>query len=83
MKKTLLIVAIAGLAMASCKKDRVCECTNTHTSSSGTVTTSPATSSTVKDIKGGEMKSLCQKSTNAYTDAAGKVTTDVNDCKIK
>lgn len=27
MKKTLLIVAIAGLAMASCKKDYTCTCT--------------------------------------------------------
>ncbi len=26
MKKILLIVAVAGLAMASCKKDRVCSC---------------------------------------------------------
>jgi hypothetical protein len=29
MKKTLLIVAIAGLAMASCRKDRTCECKTT------------------------------------------------------
>ena len=83
MKKTLLIVAIAGLAFASCKKERDCECTTTNTSSSGTVTTSPAQTTTIKDIKGGEAKSWCQKSTWSSTDAAGKTTTTVNDCKLK
>lgn len=29
MKKTLLIVAVASLAMASCRKDRTCTCTET------------------------------------------------------
>ena len=29
MKKIILVVAIAGLAMASCKKDRICSCTTT------------------------------------------------------
>jgi len=31
MKNTVLIIAVAGLAMASCKKDRVCSCTETKT----------------------------------------------------
>jgi hypothetical protein len=46
MKKTLLIVAVASLAMASCKKDRVCNCkiTTTTTDPSGATQTdsSPA-----------------------------------------
>ena len=45
MKKILLIVAVAGLAMTSCKKDYTCECT---TSGSGT---SISTSTTIHDTK--------------------------------
>jgi len=29
MKKVLLVAAVAGLAMVSCKKDYTCECTTT------------------------------------------------------
>lgn len=39
MKKTLLIAALAGLLMASCKKDYVCECVYSG-SVSGTVSES-------------------------------------------
>ena len=83
MKKTLLIVAIAGLAMASCKKDRECECTTTTVSSGGTTTTSPATTTTVKDVKGGEMKSMCQKTTYTWVNASGATSSQTDDCKIK
>jgi hypothetical protein len=31
MKKTLLIIAVAGLAMASCRKDRTCTCVTSST----------------------------------------------------
>ncbi len=41
MKKTLLVAAIAGLAMVSCKKDRTCTCTSTPVSS--TVNGAPQT----------------------------------------
>lgn len=33
MKKTILIAFVAGLALASCKKDRTCTCTLTPVSS--------------------------------------------------
>ncbi len=36
MKKTLLIIAIAGLTFAACKKDRTCTCTYTEVSGSST-----------------------------------------------
>jgi hypothetical protein len=36
MKKiTLIVLAVAGVALASCKKDRTCTCTDTYTPSSG------------------------------------------------
>ncbi|MBA3664451.1 MAG: hypothetical protein H0W61_09620 [Bacteroidetes bacterium] len=42
MKKIILITAVAGLAFASCKKDRVCSCTisKAKTMAGVTVTTS-------------------------------------------
>lgn len=47
MKKIIIFsVVIAGLAMASCKKDYLCACNSTTTSSSGTVTGSTDTTFT-------------------------------------
>lgn len=85
MKKTLLIVAVAGLALVSCKKDRTCECTRTSTYSNGTTSvssTDPVETITLKEVKGGEAKTLCQKmtSTNTYSTTTN---TSVNDCKLK
>jgi hypothetical protein len=48
MKKVLLVAAVAGLAMASCRKDRTCECTDTSSSGFTVVTTTKA-KSTKKD----------------------------------
>ena len=39
MKKSLLIIAVAGLAMASCKKDYKCTCTSTSGGVSASATT--------------------------------------------
>lgn len=39
MKKTLLIVALAGLSLTSCKKDYTCECKTTVTEYDGGVAT--------------------------------------------
>lgn len=36
MKKTLVLAAIAGIAFASCKKDRTCTCTNSTVSQTST-----------------------------------------------
>lgn len=85
MKKTLLIVAVAGLAFASCKKDKTCECTQTTTFSSGSTsitTTDPVETTEIKDIKGGEAKTMCQKSTQVSVNGNNTSTT-VNDCKLK
>lgn len=53
MKKTLVIIAIAGIALASCKKDRTCTCTNTvisrtSTQPNYTYTPQPPTTTTNK-----------------------------------
>jgi len=55
MTKILLVVAIAALSMASCKKDRVCTCTETA-SSGGDSETSVTT--IVKSTKA-EAKANC------------------------
>ncbi len=48
MKKILLIAAVAGLTMASCKKDRTCTCTSTPVSqtTNGVAATNLGTAST-------------------------------------
>lgn len=84
MKKfTLMAVAVFALGLTSCKKDFVCECTNTYTSSGGTTTTDPAANVTYRDVKKGEAKSLCQKTTVVNVGAGGGTSTEVNDCKLK
>ncbi len=84
MKKiTLLLVITIGAGMASCKKDRMCECTNTYTSSSGNVTTDPAANVTIKDASKREAKDLCQSSTRIDVNGNGDTSTDVYDCKLK
>lgn len=45
MKKVLLVAAVAGLSMVSCKKDYTCECTVTTAGVSATA------SSTINDTK--------------------------------
>ena len=37
MKNIVLIIAVAGVAMASCKKDRICSCTETKTKTTGNI----------------------------------------------
>lgn len=83
MKKiTILSIVFAGLAFAACKKERECECTRTYTNAAGTTTTDPVVTTEIKDIKGGEAKSWCQKSTFVATTGTA-VTTTVMDCKLK
>lgn len=69
MKKVLLIAAVAGLAMVSCKKDYTCECTYSGGGVSGTTTT------TIKDTKK-KATDACEK---LSVSAGGTSTT----CKIK
>lgn len=79
MKKTILFVSIiSGISLASCKKDRVCECTST--SSSGSLTTS---TTTIKKIKKSEAKTLCQNRTYTNTGNNNQIQTDVTNCTLK
>jgi hypothetical protein len=48
MKKVLLVAAVAGLAMASCKKDYDCECVTTSTFSGYTGGTTTAKTGKMK-----------------------------------
>lgn len=38
MKKILLIAAVAGLSMVSCKKDRICTCTESESTGGSSYT---------------------------------------------
>ena len=84
MKKiTFFAIAVFAFSLSSCKKDYVCECTNTYTSSSGNVTTDPNDRVTYKDIKKGDAKNLCQRTTGTYVSASGATSSYVYDCKLK
>lgn len=72
MKKAIMIAFVAGLAMASCKKDYTCECTTKD--SSGTIPS--VTASATAKMKKSEAEDWCtgQKST------VGTITTS---CELK
>ena len=76
MKKILLIAAVAGLSMASCKKDRTCTCTITPTS--GTATTE---TKVMYDVKKSEAERQCIGGQTTY--AAGGTTTTFADSKCE
>ena len=80
---TLLIIVATAFCIFSCKKDRVCECTTTHTAANGDVTTTPNDDVTYMKVTKMEGKDLCQKSTHVDVDASGATTTNVYDCKLK
>ena len=82
MKKiAILTILCAGVAFTACKKDKTCECTQSYTSGSVTVT-DPVEVIEIKDIKGGEAKSWCQTSSGSSTSGTN-TTTWTNDCKLK
>lgn len=77
MKKSILLVAVAVIGLASCKKERDCKCTTTTTFGGGS---SSSTQTTVlKDVTKSQAKTICYSSTT--TDASGAVTT--RDCKLE
>jgi hypothetical protein len=79
MKKAILFAsAIICLSLASCKKDRVCECTST--SSGGSLSTSTIT---IKKIKKSEAKTLCQNHTYTSSGSNQPNQTDVTNCTLK
>lgn len=75
MKKILLIAAVAGLSMASCKKDKTCTCTYT---SNGTTSTETFT---LTKISGKDAKDACTKRTSTTT-SGSNTSTWTSDCKL-
>lgn len=82
MKKTLFIVAIAGLAFASCKKDRTCTCTTTTTPVSGAAVTSTDEITVKKVTKGQAKDGACQSSTYQQTAPTSGTKWETN-CELK
>lgn len=86
MKKiTLFAFAIVALSMASCKKERVCECTNTTVNGTSTAETNTSKVTYTK-ISKGDAKIACQKQFQATTNTSSGTTTTKTqtwDCKLK
>jgi hypothetical protein len=74
MKKILLVAAVAGLSMVSCKKDYTCTCTVT---AAGVV--SGTTSTTIKDTKS-KAEDACKALSTSVS--LGGVTSSTS-CEIK
>ena len=79
MKTTIVaIAALLTLGLASCKKDYVCECKITRTSSSGSVTSNDG-NYTFKDSRT-RAETRCNDQEGTGTDAFGDYS---RDCQIK
>jgi hypothetical protein len=78
MKKVMVIALFASFALASCKKERVCECVVTSTVPGST---SATYNYTVKKAK----KDVCAKnsSTTLQTVPAGNPYTSTVECTLK
>ena len=74
----LSLSVIASIAMASCKKDRVCTCTSSSTAPGSTPMTMEVT---IFDVKKSDAKKACVKTTNDYT-SNGVTYTRTSDCKL-
>jgi hypothetical protein len=80
MKKvTLFAIAILGLSLASCKKDRVCTCTETD-STSGTIVTYETT---YYEVKKADARQNCIGSQTKSTSGSVSVTGDKTTCELK
>lgn len=51
MKKLILIAAVTGLSMVSCKKDRVCSCTYSKTTTSNGISVAQTSNFEVVYVK--------------------------------
>jgi hypothetical protein len=89
-KKIIVAIFVVNLVFASCKKDRTCVCTVTHTNFTGT-TVNPNQTTTYKKIKKSEAKELCQNKTITdsistismpSTGTYGQYTSDAYTCKL-
>lgn len=70
MKKILLVAAVAGLAMVSCKKEYTCECTTTSKIYLMGIETSSgpqATSGKTEKMKKADAKTKCEKDNGTIT----------------
>ena len=79
MKKiTIIALAFAGLSLASCKKERVCECVSTSTAPGSTSTTQKVTYKKAK-------KSICDEtsSTAMMTAPVASPYTTTTTCTLK
>ena len=89
MKKiTLFAFAVVALSLASCKKDRTCECTYTQTGTTNTISDKQTTD--YKKIKKADAEYMCDKIvyTNTHTQTSGNVTVTDTDsytssCEVK
>jgi hypothetical protein len=79
MKKTLIIAAIAGLAMASCKKDRTCTCVQASTAAGSVSSTQVLT---YHKVSSKDAKELCVSYTQQTTAPVSGETTSWT-CTIK
>ena len=76
MKKIFLgLTVISAFTLVSCKKDRVCSCTQTSTAPNST---SQVIDVTLEKARKSDAKKLCVKTTH---DSNGYTTT--SDCKLK
>ncbi|MGE0566379.1 MAG: hypothetical protein AB7O73_00395 [Bacteroidia bacterium] len=80
MKKVLLVAAVAGLAMASCRKDRTCECKSTS-DAPGFV--SSTDTYTIKKIKKSDALAMCQSYTQKTTAPVASQYYYGEDCELK
>ena len=80
MKKTLILAAFAGLALASCRKDRTCEC---KTTSDQPGFTSSTYVRTWKEVKKKDAKNGCQSYTAKTTAPVAGTYTYGEDCELK
>lgn len=82
MKKVLLVAAVAGLAFASCRKDRTCTCTEKSDMPGFTADTEVTV---YKESKKKDAKKMCQSYTTKAT--APVASTYANDygknCELK
>jgi hypothetical protein len=81
--KKILIASMALIAFASCKKNYICECTETDTYG-GTTTVSTSTTE-FNDVKKKYVESSydCVSYTSTNTNSDGNVSTYKVDCTIK
>lgn len=79
MKKVVVaVIALSGLALASCKKDYSCECRKIHTDDDGNTVTSSDGTYTFKDSRA-RAEDRCNDLEGSGTDILGDYT---RECDI-